>query len=243
MPVEALAALRAMDLRGRVFPSFAFGTYIAYAGWPALTTYVDSRLEVFGGEFLRTYAGALASAGEFRAIAARDPFDLALLAWQTDRVDGPLAVLAADTDWTLVYFDDVALLWARRLPGREALIAERGYRALDPVRFVGERRFAPGASPQAVEREARRAVAEAPRRAARPALNALARIALAQALHEQGRDAEAQAELVATLAAEPVPTTAYLMLGAMLSELGDREHARRALAELAARAPDLPGMR
>ena len=234
IPVEALEVMRRERLEGRVFPAFGFGAYVTWAGWPAMRTFVDSRLEIFGGDFLRAY-DALRRPAEFRRAMEATPFDIALLSWQADPVAAAVTVLSQDPGWALVYFDDTAILYVKRIPGRESLVERRAYRAIDPFRlFAGG--GAPG-GPKEAEIEARRAVADPPPLPGRPAMNGRARVVLAAALQQQGRHAEAVRELRAALEARPDAAIAWGMLGTSLLETGDREGARAAFQELKRRMP------
>jgi tetratricopeptide (TPR) repeat protein len=236
IPVEALQVMSDDKLTGRVGCSLAFGAYVTWAGWPDLKTSIDSRLEIFGGDFLRWYEGALRSPERFADLMLRDPFDLALLSWQQESVAGALQALASDPNWALIYFDDVAVLYARRAPEWAATIDRDEFRLVDPARFL---RAAPpaGADLADVEREARRAVAAPPPIARRPVMNAVARTLLGSVLQREGRHLEAIAELRAAVTARPNDTVGWGLLGLSLLQSGDRAGAHVAFTELKRRVP------
>jgi hypothetical protein len=168
-PLEAVERMREEGLRGRVFTPMAFGSYVTWRGWPELTTSVDSRLEVFGGDFLLEHLAAQRDPARFAAFAARWPFQFALLPWRSPAVRGAVAALDPDPHWTLVYFDDIAALYARRTPENDDLIRRRGYRWLRPSGVLA------GASPAELLGEVRRAAAEPPSLPHRPPVNTRAR--------------------------------------------------------------------
>jgi hypothetical protein len=165
IPLEAVEVMRGEGLHGRVFTTIGFGAYVAWRGWPALTTSVDSRLEVFGGTFLLEHLAAQRDAGRFAQFEARYPFELALVPWRTPAVRGARTVLDADPKWALVYFDDIAALYARRTKAMSGLIERRGYLYLRPTGMLA------GAPRPDLLREARRAAEEPPRLPHRPPVN------------------------------------------------------------------------
>jgi hypothetical protein len=237
VPVEALEVMVREKIEGRVYATMAFGAYVTFRGWPALRTFLDSRLEVFGGEMIREYERAGNDPAAFDALRRRVPFDLALLSWRIEPSAGPVEALARDPDWALIYFDDLALLYARRAPGREDLLDRRAYRVVHPALFAAGSGISGGADPGQAEREARRAVAETPRLPGRPPMEATARVILGAALQRQGRHAEAAEELRASLRARPDAPAVYGLLGVSLMAAGDRAGAREAFLELRRRVP------
>ena len=227
MPVEAARFMENKQLEGRVFTSLAFGAYVTHSGWPRLKTYVDSRLEVFGGEFLRRYNDAVNNPGVFRTLERNTPFDFALLSWKLGPVAGAVGALTSDPDWELVYFDDVALLYAKRRPKTEALIDEHGYQLVDPFRFMVGMGFAPDANPHEIERETQRAIRAPGASEGRRPMNTMARIMHGTALQMQARHGEATVEFRGVLRTRPEAFIAHGLLGSSLLELGDLQGARR----------------
>ncbi len=232
VPVEALEVMRAEGMKGCVFTTIGFGAYVTWAGWSDLLTSVDSRLEVFGGARLREAMIATRDAGAFRAAARGGRYDLALLSWQWRSMAGALEALSADPEWHLVYFDDLAALYARILPGREPWTARRAFRTIDPVRFMQARGFDRSVSPAAAEREARRAAADPPRLAGRPAMNTVSNLMLGTALLMQGRFQEAIPPLSEVLEADPSRAPAWELIARARVGAGDVDGAREALRTL-----------
>src|SRR5262249_9163826 len=58
IPVESVERMHTEGLRGRVFTTIGLGSYVTWGGWPDLTTSIDSRLELFGGDFLAEHLEA-----------------------------------------------------------------------------------------------------------------------------------------------------------------------------------------
>jgi len=237
IPVEALKVMRDDGLKGRVGCSLSFGSYLTWAGWPDLRASIDSRLEVFGGEFLRWYEASMRSPDGFRELRRKEPFDIALLSWQQASSAGAVSSLASDPGWALIYFDDVAALYVKRTPERAAVVGRDAFERIDPSRFLATVSLPEGAGPADIEREARRAVAAPPALPGRPAMNAVARTILGFVLQREGRHAEAIEELRAAVTARPNDTVGWGLLGLSLLQTGDRPGARSAFMELKRRLP------
>ena len=106
-PASALAAARRMGLSGPVFNSEQFGGYLIFRGIP---TFIDGRMEMYGGRFLRRY---LAAAGgdepELAALLRQYAIDWTLL----DPASPAAATLDHMMGWRRVYADDYAVIDAR----------------------------------------------------------------------------------------------------------------------------------
>ncbi len=238
IPVEALEVMRRENLRGRVFSTLAFGAYVTWAGWPDLVTFVDSRLEIFGGDFLRLYRRAIGQERYFRFVKQQTEIDMALLPWRERSVEGAIGDLSADPEWSLVYFDDLALLYVRHSQETASLIERRAFHFIDPILFSHARGFGEATLLGEAEREARHAVEDPPVLPDRRAMNSTARVILGSALQRQGRHAEAAAEFRAALETRPDAVLAYGLLATSLAATGDRAGARSALEKLQRRFPD-----
>lgn len=236
IPAEALHVIHTEGLSGRVFDTLAFGAFVTWSGWPKLETFIDSRLEVFGGPFLEDYERSIRTPEGFSEAERRYPFDLALLAWQFEPVAGAATALANDQTWALIYFDDLSMLWVKPSAARTALIERRAFRILHPLAFT-TRGLPEGADPVLAEREARRAIEEVPILPGRPQVNGVAHSMLGAALHRLGRPREAAAEFRTAIDIHPDADAVYGMLGLALLESGDSEGAREAFAELKRRVP------
>ena len=237
IPVEAVEVMCSEGLHGRVFTSLGMASYVTWRGWPDLLTNADSRLEILGGDFLRTVLTASRDPRRFEAFEARWPVDYALLPWRLESVKGAIDAMSADPDWALIYFDDVAALYARRPEPEGPPAGGEAYRAIDPVRFMRQHGFAPGTDLAVAEAEARRAVAAPPSMALRPAANGVARMMLGSALMRSGRLPEAADALRAAIETDPGLAPAYGMLAACLGALGDEQGSRAILRKLERRSP------
>jgi tetratricopeptide (TPR) repeat protein len=127
---------------------------------------------------------------------------------------GILEAVQSDPEWQLLYVDDLALLYARRLDSRGLPEALDGF---DPARFRLD--DPDGARPE-LEVSLRRALERAPS-------SAFVLFALAESLRAQGRDDEAIAELERAWQANPRFRAAPQRAGEVALAAGRRDEARR----------------
>jgi hypothetical protein len=106
-PAAALAAAQRLDLSGPVYNSEKFGGYLAFRGIP---TFIDGRIEMYGGAFLKTdYLAERGDAAAIAEILARYRISWALLAPESG------AALALDRlpGWQRAYGDNRAVIYRR----------------------------------------------------------------------------------------------------------------------------------
>jgi hypothetical protein len=149
-PAAAVRFLREESPPERIFNRLAFGGYLIHELWPGTRVFVDGRLDVFPPEFLDRYQRIM-DLGEGWDEAVREyGITLAIIDYQDDQsVDWNLrARLRNDPDWSVVFFSDNALVYARHVPENEDLLAR--FRChFDPSQRTDEsaRAFAVAASP------------------------------------------------------------------------------------------------
>jgi Flp pilus assembly protein TadD len=160
VPEGALAYLDRAGVAGRVFNAFHFGGYIAWRDFPRRTPIIDGRAWVPPAlveeiHFARVYPAHLAR------LQAAYGFEAAIMDYASFAGE-PLDEVAPGADaglnspaWSLVYWDDVALVYLRRA-GAFAAVAERDeYRYLRPANGAAAlgRALAGGAPADAVAAE------------------------------------------------------------------------------------------
>ncbi len=107
-PAPALAAARQAGLTGPVFNDFDFGAYLLFEGVPV---FVDGRIDLYGDDFMRAYAEALAAEGD----ALPRLLDRYHIAWTLLQPnDNAVAALDRDPRWERVYADAGAVVHRRR---------------------------------------------------------------------------------------------------------------------------------
>ncbi|SDT26881.1 hypothetical protein [Bradyrhizobium canariense] len=106
---EAAIANADLAKAGPVLNDYAFGGYLIFAG---ISTFIDGRGELYGGEFIARYNRdvSLADLPDFLKLLDQYKFGATLLAPDTPAV----ALLDRLPDWQRVYSDDVAVVHKRR---------------------------------------------------------------------------------------------------------------------------------
>jgi hypothetical protein len=95
--------------RGRLLTTDQWGDYIIYRLYPGAKVYVDGRSDFYGEKLGREYLHLMQGSYDWKAIMARNGFDIALLP-----VDWPLAsMLKMDASWRVVEDDHMAILFQR----------------------------------------------------------------------------------------------------------------------------------
>ncbi len=138
-----LRFLREERLAPNLFHNDVWAGAVALFGWPRHRLFIDGRLEVYGEAFWRdVYFRVLGCGPGWENVLARYRVNAALLrAGSVGRRDRIGSVLRAHPDWALVYWDETAMLYARRIPEHAELIARHGAPAeVDPedLRIPGD---------------------------------------------------------------------------------------------------------
>lgn len=162
LPVRAAAFLRDHPPQGgRMWNSYDFGGYLAYALGPDQKDFIDGRNEtVFPEKFFEETE----QASIHPEVLARqfDRYGVTYAVVMCSKLqENRFAQLYANPEWRLVFFDDVAAVLVKRTPAMEPY----AYRSLSPVTAL-ERVAALGAMDPAQQEtfvtEAERALREAP---------------------------------------------------------------------------------
>jgi hypothetical protein len=107
-PTSALGAAKQAGPRGPVFNDYDFGGYLIFEG---VAPFVDGRIDLYGDDFMRAYAAALAADGD----ALPRLLDRYRIAWTLLKPDEPaVATLDRDPAWERVYADASAVVHRRR---------------------------------------------------------------------------------------------------------------------------------
>ncbi|HEY3176959.1 MAG TPA: hypothetical protein VGK94_14490 [Candidatus Polarisedimenticolia bacterium] len=234
VPVAALDYIKSRGIAGDALDSMGFGSYLIWRVWPASRVFIDSRLDVYGGPFIERYSLAMADPALMRDLIGRQRLDYALISYQLEEASGAVGALSSDPGWALVHFDDLAMVYLKRAPRWDELIARDAYRVVNPYRFLsGEMDF--GGDPARGLAEASRALSEVPS-------SLVARLMAGTALQALGRHREAVSILEeASARLDPEAGGRELLfglLGISYMELGDDERASRAMRKLLEISPE-----
>jgi hypothetical protein len=107
-PASALAAAERAGLTGPVLNDYDFGGYLIFEG---VAPFVDGRIDLYGDDFMRAYAAALAAEGD----ALPTLLERYKIAWTLLQPNEPaVAALDRDPAWERVYADTSAVVHRRR---------------------------------------------------------------------------------------------------------------------------------
>ncbi|HOX25701.1 MAG TPA: tetratricopeptide repeat protein [Candidatus Krumholzibacteria bacterium] len=228
--------LRSIGPEGRLFNPLGYGGYLIHDLWPERQVFIDGRLDIYPPGFLAAY-GRLMSTGEgWDELCERWDLDLAVV----DRRSAPggdyglRRRLRGDPDWICVFFCRNAVVYARRGPRMEDVVARYGS-PFDPetATTAAILEFAAGASPAEVTRAAAALAAwceVVPDDALLPAM-------LGQLLEVTGRAAEAVPRLRQSVRQDP---TAFGVRVLLVRALIRADSLAAARAELDALRRDQP---
>ncbi|MCX6356640.1 MAG: hypothetical protein NT045_01980, partial [Candidatus Aureabacteria bacterium] len=128
VPVRAVDFVEENGVRGPIFNSYGIGGYLIWRLYPRERVFLDGRVEMYGTEFLKGYMlywqpevweEYVRRYGITVAIIDREPNYTTRYLDESDR-------------WALVFFDDRAMIYLRRVPQNEALIRRYAYRYMRP---------------------------------------------------------------------------------------------------------------
>ena len=213
--------IRASGTPGPIWNVPGIGGYLAWRFWPERETYIDGRWEVYGDDFMRTYARTITQPDVWEQ--AGDAYGIQAAVITHRRADfGPLLrYLAASPRWALCYADAAAALFVRRTADTADYVARYAVRldaaALPTPLPAGHTVLWDDAS---LGRPHFEKLAHALRRwPARPA-DATETLLLANFLFTLEQDAQAEAWFRRSLAIAPQDFTAHASLGYLLAQGG-----------------------
>jgi tetratricopeptide (TPR) repeat protein len=191
LPEGALRYLDANRIEGRVYNTFQWGGYLAWRDFPRRAPIVDGRGYLPPG-LIEEVTFARSHPRHLRRLADAYGFDVAVVDYPVYTAGDTAPVVESDgvaradlalnaPDWALVHWDDVALVYLRRVPRHAALIARDEYRLVTPGNPV------PSIAQVLADRAALPAVVAELERAQVAAPSRLATILLGFAALEQGR--------------------------------------------------------
>ncbi len=120
MPFDAIDFVTTTGLRRRMFHDLDVGCYLAWQGWPAWSVFEDARLPAYPDDFHRAIDDTPLDPPTFDALLRRWDIDAALL--NEPGINRHAGSFDPD-EWALVWRRPSALVFARRTPEHDALIA------------------------------------------------------------------------------------------------------------------------
>lgn len=123
-PREAFDFVCRENLSGPMFNNIGIGGYLIWKGYPRRRVFIDGRLEVHGRAFYTEYIVSMRHPERWNTVAQKYGVEYAILQHTMSDTLPLLAVLQKSADWTLVYYDDVSVVFVRK-SGRNAAVARK----------------------------------------------------------------------------------------------------------------------
>jgi len=160
MPIAACDWIAAHGVRGRAMNHFQLGGYLLWRFWPERDRLPFLDIHADGPRALRDdYQRAMSEPAGWGELDAKYRFDWALLSRRYADRRGLLDTIDEDERWSLVFVDDVAVLYLRRA-GATAPLAERfAYHTLGGSRATITARVAAASRDTTLRREMLRELA------------------------------------------------------------------------------------
>ena len=140
LPVEAAEFIKQSRLSGRMFNVYEFGGYLIWRLNPEIKVFIDGREDVYvAAGIADDYIDADSYPRRWRNLADKYAIDFAVIKYPTTPPPSPdLSVerLAfARSDWALVYFDDLAIIYVRRNGKNDRIIQECEIKTVQPLQL------------------------------------------------------------------------------------------------------------
>lgn len=130
-PEAGLRWLEEQRFQGRLLTHDIWGGYTGWQTHGRVKVFMDGRLPTFGEALYRDYRKMIwGDETECRPLLARYQIEGVLVSPKNDI--GLFRQLWMSGEWSLVYWDDVCLLYVRRQGANEDLASRAGYYAVDP---------------------------------------------------------------------------------------------------------------
>lgn len=110
-PVDAVAAMHALELKGPVFNDYNWGSYLLWAAYPQYPTFVDGRTDVFPGRVFEDYVVLWSAQRNWQGLLQEYGIRLVLLP-----PEAPLVRALEDRGWPVRYRDNAAVVLERPDP-------------------------------------------------------------------------------------------------------------------------------
>ncbi len=120
-PIAAADFVERNELPGNVFNDYSIGTYLNWRLFPSRKTFIDGH--TYTPESLAFYRRVMAGGVPYRQVADQYRINTFLLSHKSAEARDLIGKLYRDEQWALVYFDEIAVIFLRRVPENEPLIA------------------------------------------------------------------------------------------------------------------------
>jgi len=123
-PDKAVDFLDKNSISGNMFNSIGFGGYLIWRCFPRRKVFIDGRNDVFEEEFYKEYLNAHISQEVWEKITNKYQISYAILEYAKKE---EIKHLVNNPEWSLVYWDDLAMIYLKKKPENEEIIKKFSY--------------------------------------------------------------------------------------------------------------------
>ena len=121
-PFGACDFLEKKSIKGRIFNTLDFGSYIGYRFYPEKRSFIDGRLGMYKEDFYNTYRRIQNYPKEWEIIQKKYNFHIALIRHLFSGTERLLKYLYNTKEWALVYYDESSAVFLHDTPENRAAI-------------------------------------------------------------------------------------------------------------------------
>jgi tetratricopeptide (TPR) repeat protein len=122
-PVAAAQFVEHNALAGNMLNDYSVGTYLNWRLFPARRTFIDGH--TYSAARLSEYLKFMGGGTSYQAIAAKYDVGFFFLSHKSVETRALILKLLRDPNWALVYFDEMAMIFAANRPENAAVIARQ----------------------------------------------------------------------------------------------------------------------
>lgn len=132
-PVKAVDFLINSDIKGNMLNSRGFGGYLIWRLFPNKKVFIDGRNEVYSEEFYKDYLYAHKSPEIWEKVVNQYDIDWVILEYSRDYSKKErINHLVNNPEWALIYWDRVAIVYAKRNSRNDDIIKKYEYKYIRP---------------------------------------------------------------------------------------------------------------
>jgi hypothetical protein len=140
LPVEAAEFIKESGLSGRMFNCYDFGGYLIWSLGPRHPVFIDGREDVYVQPgIVDEYLNCFRSREQWQKLVASYGIDFAVVDYPVQPPSAPemsLDRLAFPrSGWALIYFDEMAVIYARRNSSNDEIIRQKEIRTVQPLQL------------------------------------------------------------------------------------------------------------
>ena len=140
LPVDAADFIKQSRLSGRMFNVYGFGGYLLWRLDPDIKVFIDGREDIYvAAGIAEDYMDADRYPQRWKHLADKYGIDFAVLNYPVTQPASPDMsldnVAFGRSDWALVYFDDLAIIYVRRNGKNDSVLREREIKTVRPLQL------------------------------------------------------------------------------------------------------------